>query len=330
MKRLGIALFLALAFGCKRNTPVALSLAINENGGCMELKPNPKFGKFVCWGPGVATTRKFPGGDPSKLYFGANKSCGVFGEDLKCWEGDGPPVETGIKGKNVRVAFGAHHFCAATGEGDAQHFQCQGSNDDGQFGTESDWTQYPIKLVAVGQASTCVAWDGPAGILCRGRGMPKEPMLVGSEIRDFRAGPEHMCATTKHGRMYCWGKNDVGQLGDGTTNNAPMPTPVIGIEAVANVAVGARHTCALHGNGTVSCWGANDHHQLANGTTLPSARPATVLGALGVWEIQAVADATCVRLGQDGEVRCWGANDHFQLGDGSTVEHTVPAPVKFH
>lgn len=334
MKRVAVALALSLlGLACKRNTPVALSLAINEEGGCSELKDNPKFGKIICWGPGVAATKKFPQNvNPSSIKGGIGKKlCGIFGnERLECWEGAGDPVDTGMKGYGgVKVGIGPDHLCG-TWNFSGDHFQCQGSSDDGRFGTESEWLAHPIKFVVAGEASTCVGWEQGAGILCRGRGVPKDPMLAGSELLDFRAGRNHMCAVTKQGRLYCWGKNDVGQLGDGTTNNAAMPTVVIGLEGVFQVAVGARHTCALLGNRTVSCWGANDHHQLANGTTLPSTRPAMVLGALGVWSIEAAGDATCVRLGQDGEIRCWGANDHGQLGDGSNAEHTVPAPIKFH
>lgn len=328
MKPIAVLVFLALAAtGCKRNVPVALNIAINDDGGCAELKKNPKFGHFVCWGPGFAATQDFPKGEPTKLFFGAKKRCGIFdNEKLECWEGMQEPQETGLKGKDLKVAIGPNHMCAA----DADHFACQGSNDDGQFGKESEWLKYPVKFVTVGEASTCVGWPEGAGILCRGRGVPTEPLLVGSELTDFRMGSNHSCAVTKQGRVYCWGKNDVGQLGDGTTNNAATPTAVPNLDGAIGVAVGAHHTCAHLRNRTVHCWGANDHHQLANGTTLPSTRPAMVLGALGVWEIQAAGDATCVRLGQDGEVRCWGSNDHAQLGDGSTAEHTVPAPVKFH
>lgn len=324
------ALFCVLALGCKRYPPVALNLTMNEDGGCAELKPNPKFGKFVCWGPDKATTRAFPGGDPTKITLGPKRACGYFGmEKVACWEGQGPPVDIGIKSRGgVKLAIGAHHLCAVT-QDDGEHFECQGDDGDGEHGTPSEWLANPIRLVAAGEGYTCVAWERGAGILCRGKGMPREPVLVGSEIVDLRAGPRHACATTKAGRLYCWGKNDSGQLGDGTTNDAAAPMAVPGVDHVVSAAVGARHTCALLGNRTVWCWGANDHHQLANGMTTTNPKPAMVLGALGVWEIAAAGDATCARLGDEGEIRCWGQNDHYQLGDGSTVEHTVPAHVKF-
>jgi len=297
MKKLAVALALALTFlvGCKRNVPVALSISVSDNGGCAELKPNPKFGKHICWGPGFAATKQFPNGDPSRIWVGPKKTCGLFGTKLQCWEGDGAPVDTGIEGDpKMKVAMGPNHFCATSGE----RFQCQGSNDEGQFGTEAEWTKYPIKLVTAGEASTCIAWEEGGGVVCRGRGVAKESLLVGSILTDLRQGPNHTCAVTKQGRLYCWGKNDIGQLGDGTTNNADKPVIVTGLEGVIGVAVGARHTCAHLGNRTVHCWGSNDHHQLANGTTQTSTRPAMVLGALGVWEIQAAGDSTCVRLGQ--------------------------------
>ena len=326
------ALFLVLP-ACKRQLPVALRFWMSGDGGCAELQRNAKWNGMFCWGPGIATPKTFPDGVPDPLALGTKKSCGFFHhEKLECWEGDGAPVDTGIRGNGGgKIAMGADHWCAAY-DASGAHMKCEGSNAEGQLGAESEWIRSTaaIKLVTAGEATTCVAYDHGEGILCRGRGAPKDIVLAGNDFRDLQAGKNHTCAVSMPGRLYCWGKNDAGQLGDGTTNDAAMPTAVTGIEGVLQVAIGDRHTCVLLANRTVSCFGANDRHQLADGTTQGRGRPGMVLGVLGVWEVHAAGDGTCVRFGTEGELRCWGANDHGQLGDGSTVEHTVPAPIKFH
>ena len=56
--------------------------------------------------------------------------------------------------------------------------------------------------------------------------------------------------------MLCWGANDAGQLGDGTTQGRARPAPVPGLADVVQIAAGAAHTCARLGDGTVRCWGS--------------------------------------------------------------------------
>ena len=93
MKRAAVAIVLSLlGLACKRTAPVALTLSMNEEGGCSELKDNPKFGKVVCWGPGLAATKKFPENiNPGRIQGGLGKKlCGIFNnERLACWEGAG-------------------------------------------------------------------------------------------------------------------------------------------------------------------------------------------------------------------------------------------------
>jgi hypothetical protein len=201
-----------------------------------------------------------------------------------------------------------------------------------ELGLESD--PHP-KTLAVGDTFTCVGSvrgappkETPVDVRCNGT-MEKTPLLQGEAIRSLAAGGSgHVCAVKAgDGSVWCWGRNDTGQLGDASTSDATKPVAAIGVAGAAEVALGARHSCALLGSGTVTCWGANDHHQLANGTTEKSVRPIPVHGLLGVRKLVAAGDATCARLG-DGDVRCWGKNDRYQLGDGTTVEHVVPAPIK--
>jgi alpha-tubulin suppressor-like RCC1 family protein len=295
-------------------------------------------------------------GTLTSLALGARHTCGVFDRHKAyCW-GDGGrgqlgsaipasplPVSTGDDEAGVDVAVGAEHTCIWRG----QHVRCFGSDSEGQLGkgggadgasVANEWLREAnIRSVALGDAHTCVAYArskaSPELVLCRGRKIaaPREPLLssVVSSIvvTALAAGGDHTCALLEDRTVRCWGKNDSGQLGDGTTNDAIIPVAVLDLRGVTEIGAGNRHTCARVVNGTVACWGANDHHQLANGTTERSAR-AVQLRLMGIEQIAVAGDSACVRT-FEGFVRCWGANDRGQLGDGTTVEHDVPMPPRF-
>jgi hypothetical protein len=117
-------------------------------------------------------------------------------------------------------------------------------------------------------------------------------------------GPDRTCARRVDGVVACWGRNDDGQLGDGTTTN--RPTPVIIPElAGATVALGARHGCALRPDGGVACWGENSLGEIGDGTTEARSRPTAVAGLSGIVQV-AVADGLSCARRADGAVLCWG------------------------
>jgi hypothetical protein len=139
---------------------------------------------------------------------------------------------------------------------------------------------------------------------------------------------DHTCKLEDDHTVHCWGKNDDGQLGDGTRTGSTSPVAVTGLRDVIAIGAGDRHTCAHLANRTVACWGANDHHQLANGTTEASARPGVIVGLVGVRQLAVAGDGACAIV-DEGVVRCWGRNDRSQLGDGTTEEHNVPMPIRY-
>jgi alpha-tubulin suppressor-like RCC1 family protein len=97
--------------------------------------------------------------------------------------------------------------------------------------------------------------------------------------------------------------------------------------ATTKLAVGSTHTCAIVGAGEVRCWGGNSSGQLGDGTTMDSATPVSVSGlSSGAIAIAAGLDHTCA-LTSGGAVLCWGLNTSGQLGDGSTMNHSLPAVV---
>jgi alpha-tubulin suppressor-like RCC1 family protein len=126
---------------------------------------------------------------------------------------------------------------------------------------------------------------------------------------------DHVCARLQNGTVACWGANDFGQLGRGTTGSLPGPSLVSGITTAVQVAAGGEHSCAVLQNGTVACWGANDSGQLGNGTTTPSATPVQVSGITTATQVAAGDRHTCALL-QGGTVDCWGDDFVGELGNG--------------
>jgi alpha-tubulin suppressor-like RCC1 family protein len=134
-----------------------------------------------------------------------------------------------------------------------------------------------------------------------------------------------------NGTVRCWGRNDWGRLGNGTTSYSSVtPVTVTGISTAVAVSAADEHTCALLANGTVWCWGYNGYGQLGNGTTASSSAPVLVTGLKRVVAISAGGISyngyTCALL-IDGTVSCWGDNQYFQLGTGAVTYSASPVTV---
>jgi alpha-tubulin suppressor-like RCC1 family protein len=139
---------------------------------------------------------------------------------------------------------------------------------------------------------------------------------------------DQTCARKTDGTLWCWGRNDYGQVGDGTTNVAYSPTQVTALgPGVVQVAVALRRTCARLMDGTLWCWGENDHGGLGNGTTQDSHLPVQV-AALGtsVADVATGEAHTCARK-TDGTVWCWGGNFSGQVGNGTITDQLTPVQV---
>ncbi len=291
------------------------SCAINSSGGALCWGDN----SFGALGSGAATQSAIP--------------VSVVG------------LSSGVKS----IATGSFHACAVTGAGAVV---CWGHNSQAQLGngTADVESSVPapvtglssgVKAIAAGDSHTCAltdagavwcwgdGYDGQLGNGSRGLGLTPAPVTgLSSGIVAIAAGGFHTCAVTSAGAMLCWGSNDYGQLGNGTTAQSDTPIPVTGLSSsVAAIATGYRHTCALTSAGAVACWGDNDSGQLGNGTTIRVFVPVPVPGLLsGVTALAAGSYHTCA-VNNSGGALCWGYNQYGQLGNGSTSDRSTPVPV---
>ncbi|MEM9877375.1 MAG: hypothetical protein AAF928_20925 [Myxococcota bacterium] len=191
----------------------------------------------------------------------------------------------------------------------------------------------PVR-VSAGRYTSCVTSDVDGRAFCwglmPGDGSPASttPVVVQGISRPLATahGFGHSCALVVEGDVYCWGNNEVGQIGDGTNITRVFPTKVDSLSDVSKISVGAYHTCATTADGGQFCWGSNAYGQLGNGTFDDSARPTPVVGLDATTHFGAGAFHSCAVLSTP-EIRCWGRNDHGQLGSDPGVVAVSALPT---
>jgi alpha-tubulin suppressor-like RCC1 family protein len=178
------------------------------------------------------------------------------------------PVSGNLSFTSVSAGSRAIHTCGLTRDGAVY---CWGANRQGQLG--------------VGTTT------GPE--TCGLRICSTLPVLVagGLSFAEVGAGQSHTCGVTAEGTAYCWGLNDSGQLGIGTTAGpescqhvgdpptpcSTVPVPISGQAGFLTVSAGAFHSCGVTADGAAYCWGENGNGQLGDGTTNQRLTPGRVV-----------------------------------------------------
>lgn len=251
-----------------------------------------------------------------RLEAGMLHTCGIAtGNAAYCWGqntggmlGDGSveqraaPVAVAGGHTFVDVVAGAQHSCALTAQGAAW---CWGDNADGRLG--------------LGGAADFAAGDDVHAT--------PAPVSGGLVFASLSLSDAHTCGLAVTGTVYCWGLNDEGQLGDGTTENRSTPTPVAGDHTFAAVSAGFSHTCGLTPGGVAWCWGFNLSGAAGDRTrTSPRMTPVAVAAEGRTFTAIASAQHTCA-LAADASTWCWGRNNLGQLGDFSLTDKDRPVAV---
>lgn len=254
--------------------------------------------------------------DITAVATGGSHTCGLSRSGgVRCWGsnrngqlGDGSTVDrpapvdvTGLSAGIIAISAGTHHSCAINSKGIAV---CWGSNVNGQLGDGTSVDSVTpvgvsdlgvnVNAIAAGGSHTCAltnkgavaCWgNNSAGQLGLGKAGGDQPTPIAvagidDEVIAITAGGSHTCALTVKGTVKCWGSNNFGQLGDGTSIARPAPVDVSGLDGeIVAIAAGENHTCALTSESGIRCWGLNGFGQLGDGTNADRFVP-TVIAAL--------------------------------------------------
>jgi alpha-tubulin suppressor-like RCC1 family protein len=275
-----------------------------------------------CWGrngqgelgDGTTTNRSKPVAIAGGLSFrqivaGYDATCGVTTDNRAyCWGlnergelGDGTTTQrltprAVIGGhKFSQITFGLEHACALSyPDGKAW---CWGLNNEGQLGIgTNDFVAHSTPLAVSG----------------------------GLTFRRLAAGEYHSCGVTTNNKVYCWGRNTDGQLGDGTLTRRKAPKLVPGTLSFVWVDAGGNTTCAVTNDSHAYCWGYGKYGQRGDGSvTERVSSPKPVFGGHLFLRVTQSGSHGCAVTASN-QAWCWGINVNGQLGDGTTTNRTTP------
>jgi len=208
-----------------------------------------------------------------------------------------PGFQSGSIFTETTMSSGGDHLCAIL---DDSSLQCWGDNSFGQLGDGTTTDRLTMTEVGLDAARTAVS---------------------------ISSGKDHTCSILDNGELQCWGRNNFGQLGDGTDtqSNSPVGASLSGGVPV-QVSSGDWHTCAIMDDASLQCWGRNTDGQLGDGTNVDSSTPVTVSIGENVLAVSTGARHTCA-VTQSWALKCWGDNSNGQLGIGSTTSSNTPSTV---
>ena len=248
----------------------------------------------------------------------SDTTCAVADDKAYCWGsnsfgkiGDGTvqarlePVAVStsgvLAGKNInQIATSRSHTCVLTDEG---QIACWGRNRRGEIGNNTN--NFSLS---------------PASVNTTG-------VLMGKLVTQISVGEENTCAVASGG-AYCWGANDVGQLGDSTTVDRVVPSAVftsggwLGGKTITKLSSGPDHSCVVIEDKSLYCWGGNSSGQLTGIGEYPYAPRSLSFNFHELASVDTITTGysfTCASSASNSY--CWGSNAYSKLGNGRSSEY---------
>lgn len=296
---------------------------------------------------------------------GRSTACGITTSGgAKCWGYGGSgqlgnggqgassptPVDvTGLSSGVVQISVGGDQTCAVTTAGAAK---CWGLNMLGDLGDGTTLVRRtPVDVVGLnsGVAQLSAGYDEHTcalmtngSVKCWGKSLysdvagnsgpysttPVDLDGFSSSVAGISVGGDHGCAVTTAGAAQCWGANQSGALGDGSSTPSTVPVDVVGLgSGVMQVSAGPGISCAVTTAGAAKCWGDNFNGDLGDGTAMPRRTPVDVTGlASGVTQISIWNGDACA-VTAAGKAMCWGGSGYGELGNGASFNGSIPVEV---
>jgi alpha-tubulin suppressor-like RCC1 family protein len=218
-------------------------------------------------------------------------SCGLVGQSAYCWGNNNygqagqPPGNLAwnpalVAGSFRSITAGLVHSCAIRTD---NTIACWGYNGFGALGDTSFFITDAPQVVTIPTSRS---------------------------FSEVAAGQNHSCARAETD-VWCWGANEHGQVGKGSTSRMEFPFAITG--SWRSIAAGGNHTCGVRSDHTLACWGANEFGQLGIGSMFPRNEPVTI-GTDQDWDRVFVGMNHTCALKDGGRLFCWGVNGNGQLG----------------
>jgi alpha-tubulin suppressor-like RCC1 family protein len=302
----------------------------------------------------------------TRLVVGDTHSCVLLNNGVvKCW-GDNTFGQLGVPtifssstpvsvssfggGRHaIEIAAGKFHTCALLNDASVS---CWGHNGFGSLGNGSTGSSYgpsninvlQFKSISAGGFNTC-GMTSSREFFCWGRNshyqvsqsivatVVSSPVSISlpveAEVLDYLAvGENHSCGMTITNKLWCWGANADGQIGNGevSTRSSFSETYALPIyTTVVSVSSGGKHTCLITNDNQIRCWGLNENGQLGDGTLNEDTTPRWIDDMSSTF-IQLGAHHSCAIV-STGEIMCWGSNEEGELGNNLTTASSVPVKV---
>lgn len=301
----------------------------------------------------------------STISLGDTHTCVVVQyEGIRCW-GSNPygelgnnslstsqvPVNVASVGKVFKtISLGSGFACALSSE---REVFCWGRNTNGQIGDGTTANRrtpvgpivFPttVEQISAGLGSVCALLSNST-IRCWGQnsygqlgdnstiGKLAPSTTVGGLIAtptSVSVGHSHACALLINGQVQCWGRNNWGQLGTGTSGiDSLQAASVVNLsENAVAISSGLFHSCVILQSGGVQCWGQNSGGKLGNNSNLHSSSPVSVQSLSSSVRSLSLGESQSCALTVTNAAFCWGGNNFGEIGDSSTTQRWVATQV---
>ncbi|WP_395840050.1 MopE-related protein [Cystobacter fuscus] len=263
-------------------------------------------GKIPVRVTGLPSIKAIAAGRNHSLALGVDGKVWAWGQNSSGQLGDGTttgrltPVSVTIPGGAVAIAGGLYHSLAIAADGSVYAWGANAYN----YGQIGDGTTNP-RLTPV-------------------------RISLPVRITAISAGWFHSMALGADGRVWTWGRNLNGQIGNGSASsiNQLSPYQVSLARAATAIAAGANHSLVLLSDKSVVAWGQNTNGQLGNGTTATAQSTPAAVGLTGAVTAIATGSNFSLAIDSTGAVWGWGQNSSGQLGDGTTAQRTSPVRMQ--